>query len=72
MNSLFTKIVVSCDSEEELNNIYETAKENNLPCSIIVDSGLTEFNGVPTKTCVAVGPASENAVNEITGHLKLM
>lgn len=72
LNGIFTKIVVSCNSEEELVELYEKAKNNNLPCSIIVDLGLTEFNNVPTKTAVAIGPSSEKDVNEITGHLKLL
>src|SRR5574343_435379 len=47
----FTKICVSVNSESELDAIYNSAKERGLICSMIVDAGLTEFNGVPTKTC---------------------
>lgn len=72
LNGIFTKVCVSVDSEEELNGIYETAKSMNIPCSMIVDSGLTEFNGVPTKTAVAIGPYWEDKINEVTGHLKLL
>lgn len=72
LNGLFTKVCVSVDSEEELVSIYEEAKNKNIPCSIIVDSGLTEFSGVPTKTAVAVGPAWSEEVDKITGHLKLL
>ena len=72
LNGIFTKIVVSCDSEEELLELYEKAKSKKLPCSLIIDSGLTEFNGVPTKTCVAIGPADSDEIDEITGHLKLL
>lgn len=72
LNGLFTKVCVSVDSEEELVSIYEEAKNKNIPCSIITDSGLTEFNGVPAKTAVAIGPAWSEEVDEITGHLKLL
>lgn len=72
LNGLFTKVVVSCDSEQELVNIYQQAKDKGLPCSLIVDAGLTEFNGIPTKTCVAIGPAYSDDIDPITGHLKLL
>lgn len=72
LNGRFTKIVVSCDSEQELDELYQKAKDKNLPCSMIVDAGLTEFNGVPTKTCIAIGPAFPDEIDEITKHLKLL
>ena len=72
LNGLFTKIVVSCDSEQELEELYKQAQEKKLPCSMITDAGLTEFNGVPTKTCIAIGPANPDDIDEITKHLKLL
>ena len=72
INGLFTKVCVSVDSESELIEIYEKAKAAGLIASIITDAGLTEFNGVPTKTCIAIGPNWSDEVNEITGHLKLL
>jgi PTH2 family peptidyl-tRNA hydrolase len=39
---------------------------------LIVDAGTTEFHGVPTKTCCAVGPAWADAVDAITGGLPLL
>lgn len=72
LNGLFTKVVVSCDSEQELLDIYQQAKDKGLPCSLIVDAGLTEFNGIPTKTCIAIGPAYSKYIDPITGHLKLL
>lgn len=70
--SSFTKICVSVDSEEELIQIYENAKSNKLPCILITDNGTTEFNGIPTKTCCAIGPAKSEIIDKITGHLKLL
>jgi len=72
INGIFTKVCVSVNSEEELVDIYETAKSMGIPCSIIIDSGLTEFDGVPTKTAVAIGPYWEDKINEVTGNLKLL
>ena len=72
LNGIFTKVCVSVDSEQELIDIYETAKSKGMICSLIKDAGLTEFNGVPTLTCCAIGPDYEDKINEITGHLKLL
>lgn len=67
----YKKIVVSCNSEQELFDLYEKAKQQNLPCSIILDNGLTEFKE-KTYTTVAIGPAPDAVLNNITGHLKLL
>ena len=72
LNGLFTKICVKCNSEAELDAIYLMAEERGIPCKMIVDAGLTEFGGVPTKTAVAIGPDWEDKINEVTGHLKLL
>ena len=72
LNGSFTKIVVYVNSEQELLDIYEKAKDAKLPCSLIQDSGFTEFHGVPTYTAVAVGPWWSEAVDEITGDLPLL
>lgn len=66
------KITVSVDSEDELIEIYEKARKAGILCSIVVDHGLTEFKGVPTKTAVAVGPDLSELIDPITGHLKLL
>jgi len=71
-DNIFTKICVSVDSEQELKEIYESASEQNIPCAIIEDCGLTEFNGVPTLTCCAIGPADAETIDNITGNLKLL
>lgn len=72
LNGRFTKIVVSCENEKELDELYQKAKDKKLPCTMIVDAGLTEFNGVPTKTCISIGPAFPDEIDEITKHLKLL
>jgi PTH2 family peptidyl-tRNA hydrolase len=68
----FTKICVSVDSEAALDAIVDRARAAGVPCALIVDAGHTEFHGVPTKTCCAVGPAWTDAVDAITGGLPLL
>jgi PTH2 family peptidyl-tRNA hydrolase len=72
LEGAFTKICVGVDSEQELEDVYTKAREAGLPSALIIDSGLTEFGGVPTKTCCGIGPAKAEIIDGITGHLKLL
>lgn len=65
------KITLQVNSEEELLVIYKRAQESNLEVHLITDAGLTEFNGVPTNTCIAIGPDYSSKIDPITKHLKL-
>jgi DNA polymerase III alpha subunit len=51
---------------------YTAAKNKNIPCSFIVDNGLTEFGGEKTPTAVAIGPAQDEIVDQISGKLQLL
>ena len=68
----FTKICVSVNSEAELLRIYEASKKAGLMCSLIQDAGHTEFAGVPTYTCCAVGPNWSDEIDPITKDLSLL
>jgi peptidyl-tRNA hydrolase, PTH2 family len=68
----FTKIAVSVNSEEELFEIMNKAKDAGLITALITDAGRTEFNGVPTNTCIAIGPSTHENLLPITGSLKLL
>ena len=68
----FTKICVSVNSEAELLEVYNTAKKAGLMCSLIQDAGHTEFAGVPTYTCCAVGPNWSDEIDPITKDLSLL
>ena len=68
----FTKIVVSVDSEHELFEIKAKADREGIPTALITDAGRTEFNGVPTNTCVAIGPDEVDKIDQITKDLKLL
>ncbi|MEM2839183.1 MAG: peptidyl-tRNA hydrolase Pth2 [Thermoplasmata archaeon] len=64
------KIVVKAEDLKELLAIEKKASSQGLIAERIVDAGLTE---VPpgTVTCVGIGPAKADEVDEVTGHLKL-
>ena len=67
----FTKVTVYVETDAELEAIYVKAKEANIATALIVDAGLTEFNGEPTLTAVGVGPDDVEKINALTGHLPL-
>lgn len=71
MNNSFAKVCLQVESEQELLDIYNKAKEAGLEAHLITDSGRTEFGGIPTHTVVSIGPHSSDRINLITGHLKL-
>ena len=68
----FTKVCVSVDTEAALDDVVARAKAAGVPCVLITDAGKTEFHGVATKTCCAVGPAWTEDVDAITGSLPLL
>ena len=68
----FTKVCVQVDSEEALLDVVQRAQAAGLPVALIEDSGATEFHGVKTATCCAVGPADAEAIDRITGGLRLL
>ena len=72
MTGRFTKVCVSVDSEQALDDVVSRANAAGVPCALITDAGQTEFHGVPTKTCCAVGPAWIDEVDAITGALPLL
>jgi peptidyl-tRNA hydrolase, PTH2 family len=67
-----TKICVRADSEAELLEIAQKAQGAGLTVHVITDAGYTEFAGVPTKTCLAIGPDEEDKIDAVTGNLKLL
>jgi peptidyl-tRNA hydrolase, PTH2 family len=68
----FTKIVLGVDSELELIDLYYFAKQAYLPVAKIIDNGTTEFHNKKVLTCIAIGPAPSERIDEITGKLKLL
>ncbi len=72
LDGSFTKVCVRVDSEEELLRVVETARKAGVMVHLCVDAGRTEFHGVPTPTCCALGPDDPKRIDPITGHLKLL
>lgn len=72
LKSSFKKICVSVNSEAELLEVYQKGCDAGLITKLIRDAGHTEFNGVPTLTCCAIGPASTEELADITGELPLL
>lgn len=68
----FAKICCRVNSEEELMAIYDKAIDAGLEVHLITDSGKTEFGGVPTRTCLAIGPDDVEKIDPITGDLQLL
>ena len=65
------KVCVYVDSEEALLDIVKKAEERGIIASLITDAGMTEFHGVPTKTCLALEPLASEFADELTGDLPL-
>src|SRR3954453_14471992 len=72
LGGAFTKVCVRADSEEELLSIVAKAREAGVLVQLCVDAGKTEFHGVPTPTCCAIGPDLPERIDPITGKLKLL
>ena len=72
MMGAFTKVVVGCQSEQELYDLAKKAEEAGIPTAIIIDNGFTEFHGNKTTTCVAIGPDLSEKIDLITGGLQLI
>ncbi len=72
LDGIFTKICVRVESEAQLLDICSNAEVVGIPTALIEDNGLTEFKGVKTKTCCAIGPWWADEIDKITGGLKLL
>ena len=72
INGAFTKICLRVDSEEELLRVHEAARVAGLQSALITDAGKTEFHGVRTNTCLAIGPNWSDEIDAVTGDLRLL
>lgn len=71
MTKSFPKITLEVKNEAQLKRYFDEAVAAGLPASWIVDAGRTIFNGVPTPTCVGIGPASREQIDAITKRLRV-
>ncbi|MFH1424516.1 MAG: peptidyl-tRNA hydrolase Pth2 [archaeon] len=65
------KVVLEAKTLEDLQKLFQAAKDAGLAVALIKDAGLTE---IPpgTITAIAIGPNKENAIDKITGELPLV
>ncbi len=72
LQNSFRKICVYVNNEEELIEIHQKALDKGLISHIVEDNGATEFNGIKTLTCCAIGPHWDSKFEGITDNLPLL
>lgn len=72
LDNSFRKICLYVNSEQELIDLHDKAIEAGLVSHLVEDNGATEFNGVKTKTCIAIGPHEDSRFIGLTDHLPLL
>ncbi|XP_057369170.1 peptidyl-tRNA hydrolase 2, mitochondrial-like [Daphnia carinata] len=65
------KVVVKVYSEEELLSLETISRSKGLLTSVVRDAGRTQI-APGSKTVLAIGPATTEAIDEVTCHLKLL
>ena len=65
------KVIVKVNTLEELFQIKEIAKKNNVPNFMVKDAGRTELAS-GTITCLGIGPDNDEIVDKVTQDLKLL
>lgn len=65
-----TKVVLQGESTSQLTDLAETAARQGLPKALVRDAGRTQLEP-GTVTALAVGPASAEDVDRVTGDLSL-
>lgn len=75
MSDCFTKVILEAHNEKEMEKIVKKAVENGLiedkDFFKIIDKGLTEFNNVPTWTCIGFKPMQSEKIDKVTKRLQL-
>lgn len=71
LDNSYPKIVLQVESTQDLLDLQEKANELNLPSALVIDEGRTEIsNG--SITCLGIGPATKEIIDEVTGKLRLL
>jgi len=65
------KIVLHVADEKELFKLKTLADDHGLVNALITDAGKTVVEP-GTKTCLGIGPAEEDAIDSVTGNLKMV
>lgn len=70
-NEGMAKIVLKVDNEKELLKYNQIAKDLGLTTAVITDAGHTVVEP-GTRTCVGIGPDTEERIDKVISELKLM
>ena len=65
------KVVLYVENDKELIEYNQKAKDAGLKTALITDAGMTVI-APGTRTCVGIGPATEDNIDAVTGNLKLV
>ncbi len=65
------KVVLKVADEKELLEYKRKAGQKKLPLALITDAGKTVI-APGTKTVLAIGPAEDDVIDSLTGHLKMV
>lgn len=65
------KVVLKAGNEAELFALQAAARKAGIPGAIIRDAGKTEIEP-GTVTALGIGPGTEEEIDIITGHLKML
>lgn len=65
------KIAVQIKDEAEMDELEKQAKMKGLLTFIVHDAGHTQV-AAGSKTVIAIGPGGRDAIESVTGHLKLL
>ncbi len=65
------KVVLKGETADEIVRFEEAAKRRGIPAYLVTDAGRTVLPA-GTITCVGLGPASEEELDQLTGELKLV
>jgi PTH2 family peptidyl-tRNA hydrolase len=65
------KAILKVEYEKDFYPLKEKAEELKIVSHIISDAGHTEIP-VGTKTVLGIGPAPNNIIDQVTGHLPLL
>src|SRR3989338_4188832 len=65
------KVVLRVKDIQELQEYKKRAEDAGLVVALITDAGHTQLNP-GTVTCLGIGPAREDKIDEVTGSLKLI
>ena len=71
LDNSYPKIVLKVDSGSDLLSLKSKCQDAKIPFALVIDEGRTELsNG--SITCLGIGPATKELIDEVTGKLRLL